>query len=75
MFGKKKTTIEYDKTTMTPVIHASICTGEQVAGFKNKETGKFEEVMLIWDGKDMDKFMEMYDLSIANIKKEYWKWQ
>ena len=47
MFGKKKTTIEYDKTTMTPVIHASICTGEQVAGFKNKETGKFEEVMLI----------------------------
>lgn len=71
MFGKKKTTIEYDKLTMIPVIHASICTGEQVAGFKNKETGKFEEVMLIRDGKDMDKFMEMYDLSIANIKKEY----
>lgn len=71
MFGKKKTTIEYDKTTMIPVIHASICTGEQMAGFKNKETGRFEEVMLIRDGKDLDKFMEMYDLSIANIKKEY----
>ena len=71
MFGKKKTTIEYDKTTMIPVIHASICTGEQVAGFKNKETGRFEEAMLIRDAKDMDKFMEMYDLSIANIKKEY----
>ncbi|MGI6500603.1 MAG: aspartate dehydrogenase [Anaerostipes sp.] len=71
MFGKKKTTIEYDKEVMIPVIHASICTGEQVAGFKNKETGRFEEAMLIRDAKDMDKFMEMYDLSIANIKKEY----
>lgn len=71
MFGKKKKSIEYDISIMTPVIHASICTGEQVAGFKNKETGKFEEVMLIRDGKDMDKFMEMYDLTVANIKKEY----
>ena len=71
MFGRKKKILEYDKEKMIPVIHASICTGEQVAGFKNKETGKFEEVMLIRDGKDMDAFMEMYDLSVTNIRKDY----
>ena len=32
---------------MKPVIRASICTGEEVAGFKDIRTGKIEEIMLI----------------------------
>ncbi len=48
MFGKKKVQTEtYDKENVRPVIRASICNGEQVAGFKNVHTGKFEEIMLI----------------------------
>ena len=49
-FWKKKAAkpeYPYDPETERPVIRASICTGEQVAGFKNKTTGAFREIMLI----------------------------
>ena len=41
---KKKTVIKtYDKENKKPVIKASICNGEQVAGFKNIHTLKTED--------------------------------
>ena len=44
MFGKRKAKVKksYDKEDQRPVIKCSICTGEQVAGFINKKTGKFQ---------------------------------
>ncbi len=70
MFGKKKqTVIEYDKEHLQPVLRCSICNGEQVAGFKNLQTGKFEEIMLIRNEKDMERFMKLY--GIETIRKEY----
>jgi hypothetical protein len=48
-----------------------LCTGEQVAGFQNLNTGKFEDIMLIRDNKDMDEFLTTYDISVAEIKKEW----
>lgn len=70
MFGKKKQTIiEYDKEHLQPVLKCSICNGEQVAGFKNLQTGKFEEIMLIRNEKDMERFMKLY--GIETIRKEY----
>lgn len=71
MFHRKRKVIEYDKNTLKPVIRSSICTGEQVAGFQNRNTGKFEEIMLIRDNKDLDEFLTTYDISIAEIKKEW----
>ena len=47
LFKKKTITKTYDKENKKPVIKASICNGEQVAGFKDIHTGKIEEVMLI----------------------------
>lgn len=70
MFGRKKVEKrEYDRENLCPVLKCSICTGEQVAGFKNIHTGKFEEVMLVRNEKDLDKFMEMYDVDV--VTKEY----
>lgn len=70
MFGKKTVKKkEYDRENLRPVLKCSICNGEQVAGFKNIHTGKFEEITLIRDGNDLDKFMEMYDLD--TVTKEY----
>jgi hypothetical protein len=72
MFGKKKTKLEpYDRTTKRPVIHASICNGEQVAGFQNLATGKFTEVMLIRDAKDLSDFCKTYGVEKSDITKEY----
>lgn len=49
MFGKKKTAVieQFDKEKYRAVIRCSICTGEQVAGFKDIHTGEFHDVMLI----------------------------
>ena len=47
LFRKKTVTKTYDKENKKSVIKASICNGEQVAGFKDIHTGKIEEVMLI----------------------------
>ena len=72
LFGKKKESIpviEYDPEKQRPVLKCSICNGEQVVGFKDKQTGHFTEVMLIRNGQDLDAFMEMYDLSA--VSKEY----
>ena len=53
------------------MIRASICTGEQVAGFKNIHTGKFSEVMLIRNGGDLREFLETYDISETDVTTEY----
>lgn len=64
---KKKT---YDKENLRPVIKASICNGEQVAGFQDIHTGAFEEVMLIKGGNDLAEFMRMYGIA-GKIEKIY----
>ncbi|MCM1105195.1 MAG: aspartate dehydrogenase [Clostridium sp.] len=72
MFGKKKIQPEYyDKENVKPVIRASICTGEQVAGFKDIHTGKFEEIMLIRDARDKEVFLSRYGISAEEVTKEY----
>lgn len=59
----------YDPATQRPVLRCSICTGEQVAGFKDIRTGKFEEVTLIRDERELREFMETY--GIEKVTKEY----
>ena len=56
MFHRKIKKMEYDRENQKPVIRSSICNGERVAGFRDKNTGKFTEIMLIRDNKDMDRF-------------------
>ena len=45
---------------LEPVIRSSICTGEKVAGFREKETGRFREVCLIRTPDDLDAFRRRY---------------
>lgn len=71
MFHKKIQKQSYDKETLRPVIRSSICTGEQVAGFRNIQTGKFSECLLIRDGADLKEFLETYDISEADVGREY----
>ena len=73
MFGLKKKRIEkktYDRENMKPILHASICTGETVAGFKDKRTGRFEEIMLIKNEADKELFKEIYDIT-SDLPTEY----
>ena len=70
LFRKKTVTEKYDKENKKPVVKASICNGEQVAGFKDIHTGKIEEVMLIKNQADLDAFKKMYGIN-GEIEKEY----
>ncbi len=63
--------LNYDKTGKIPVIRASICTGEKVAGFKEPESGKFEDLMLIRNEGDLKEFLRLYDVKEGEIKKEW----
>lgn len=71
MLKKKVVTVSYDKENLRPVIRASICNGEQVAGFKNIHTGKFSEVMSIKSEKDMEEFLRKYGIMREDVKREY----
>lgn len=59
----------YDAEIEYPVVRSSICTGEKVAGFKEKQTGKFRDVMLIRSEKELEEFKNMY--GIDEVKTEY----
>ena len=67
MFFHKKTPqvadTGYDPETQYPAIRASICTGEKVAGFRNKKDGRFTEVMLIRSPEDEERFRKLYNVS------------
>lgn len=73
MFGrkKKKEVFSFDRTEMKPVLRSSICTGEQVAGFKELKTGKFQDVCLIKSKTDLREFMEQYGIREEEISKEW----
>ncbi len=67
LFKKKIVKKTYDREHMKPVIRASICTGEEVAGFKDIRT---EEIMLIRSPEDLERFKEIYEIT-EKIEKEY----
>ena len=70
LFKKKFVAKSYDNENMKPVIKASICNGEQVAGFKDMNTGKIEEVIVIKTPEDLESFKNMYGIN-EEITKEY----
>ena len=59
----------YDPDRQYAVIRSSICTGEKVAGFKNREDGHFTEVMVIRTKEEEQRFREIY--GIESIRIEY----
>ena len=72
LFGRKKSieaAVQFNSETQYAVIRSSICTGEKVAGFKNKTDGHFTEVMLIRSATDEKEFKETY--GVDSLKVEY----
>jgi len=70
IFGKRKTPA-FDPSGMIPTIHASICTGERVAGFKDPATGKFFDLVYLRSDRDLQDFLHTYHLSENDIQKEW----
>lgn len=70
LFRKKTQLKKYDSTKLEPAVRSSICTGEQVAGFINKETGSFTEIMLLKEPRDLEDFKAKYGIE-GEIKVFY----
>ena len=60
---------KFDPEKEYAVVRSSICTGEKVAGFKDKTNGHFTEVMLIRSKQDEQTFKETYH--VDSLKVEY----
>ena len=59
---------EYKKDHLKPIIRNCIHTGEKSAGFLNMKTGEFKEIMQICSIRDLDEFLEIYEVSVAEIQ-------
>ena len=62
--------VSFDLEQYSPVIRASICTGEKTAGFQEKTSGRFHDVMLIRNDADLEEFRKKYGVT-GEIKKIY----
>lgn len=72
VFGKRKRpAIPFDRGGRVPVIRSSICTGEQTAGFKDPASGKFQEYMLIRNDKDLQEFLDRYQVTESELTREW----
>ena len=70
MFGRKKSGRSPLPLPGEPVIRASICTGEQTAGFL-LEDGRFVDVQLIRTEADLAAFREQYGIQEKELRKIY----
>ena len=71
---QRKTTVSpvtrFDPERYTPIIRCSICTGEKSAGFRDRTTGRVEEIMLIRDDRDLADFRAQYGIE-SKIEEVY----
>ena len=71
-FGRRKKEAkvkDYDRENLEPAVRCSICTGEQVAGFRDIHTGRFYEELLILNDSDLQSFKDKYGLE--DVEKFY----
>ena len=61
--------IQYDPDKMIAVIRSSICTGEKTAGFKDRKTGHFTDIMLIRNDQDEAHFKTIF--GIEELETDY----
>lgn len=69
--GQEDEGFRFDREHHKPVIRSSICTGEQVAGFKDLRTGRFTEIMLVRNNEDIVEFTRKYGISREEIRREW----
>jgi len=69
LLAEKKAVKKINIANKKPLIRKNQTTGEMVAGFLDPESGVFETAMEITDERDIDEFLDQYDLSVVMISK------
>ncbi len=74
LFKKKerlRTSSPYPVEKYEPVLRSSICTGEQTACMRDRETGKLHEIMVIRNSQDLKQFAEEYGINLDTLRTVY----
>ena len=73
LFNRKKSasTSLYPIEKYEPVLKSSICTGELTACFRDRETGKVHDIMVIRNPKDLHDFGKEYGVDVENMRTVY----
>ena len=69
LVAKREVSERIDILNKKPMIRKNQSTRDTVAGFLDPITGAFEVAMEINDERDIDAFLEEYDLSVVMISK------
>ena len=69
LLAKKEAYEKINVLNKKPMIRKNMATGEMAAGFLDPLTGVFELAMRINDERDIDRFLDDYDLSVVMISK------
>ncbi len=65
----RRVPFSYDPERQEPLIRKSICTGEMTAGFVDKDTGIFHDLMRLADEEDVRRFCS--DLGVEHVRVIY----
>ncbi|MBR2547059.1 MAG: aspartate dehydrogenase [Eubacterium sp.] len=71
IFGKKKQYPGLPEGDYDLVLRCSICNGEQVVCTKDKATGELQELYMVTDQDDLERFCEANGIQAEMIKKVY----
>lgn len=74
IFSRKKTAVSDSRFSLEkyePVLRSSICTGEITACFRDRESGKNHEIMVIRNPKDLADFGKQYGVDISKMRTVY----
>ena len=71
-FHKKQAPgIPYDPAVQQPAVRRSVCTGEMTAGFLDRETGRFQDLMLLRDQAELADFARRTGVAPEEVKTVY----
>lgn len=64
LFHRKRPPVQEPAHTQDEVgMETSTCTGEKLIGFKNKQTGRLEQAVIVRSRKDIDEFYRLHNIA------------
>ena len=71
LFKRRRAKIPYDPATQRPAVRRSICTGEMTAGFIDRQTGKFQDLMRLDGPQGLRDFCDAIGVREEDVETIY----
>ena len=71
LFRHKKPELSWDPQRQRPAVRRSICTGEMTAGFIDRDTGAFHDLMRLDGRKGLEDFIKALGVKEEDVETIY----